>query len=84
MMVNYKMMNDDIEFRKKDSYEKNQLIEKMKEKMVEYQKYEQKFKILESKYIYDVSNLKSQLERHSKSVQSDLSQKAQLEKLKLQ
>ena len=36
MMVNYKMMNDDIEFRKKDSYEKNQLIEKMKEKMVEY------------------------------------------------
>jgi len=58
-----------IETLRKDGQEKAQRIEAMKEAVFEYQKFEQKFKILESKYIYDVSSIKGAHQREKQSVE---------------
>jgi hypothetical protein len=55
---------------------KGGLINKLKEKVAEFQKLEQKFKLLENKYVIDMSSLRQNHNKETKDLQKEISVKS--------
>jgi hypothetical protein len=57
---------------RQDLTEKNMHVSKLKEKVIEMQKLEQKYKMLENKYVYDMGQSKLNHDKHSKNLNTEL------------
>ena len=72
------LLNDkqtEVDYLKKDVTDRNLLINKLKEKVSEFQKLEEKMKMLEHKYIMDLGVVKVNHEKEVKSLNKEITNK---------